>query len=338
MTNQLLIVICTIITLLDKFPNAFVWATFWKFKSMLKKPKNILICSLVLFDFLQSVLACLLALDAAVSKHWTAGIHGCRFYGFMRTWLGLASILHHASMTAERCLLSPVRDFRLHFLKLFFMVHIGSYLVPFIVGWLPLVGWSGYDFEGNGHHCAIRWEAIDFNHMSFAIFVFTCFFFTLVLIIIIWGVKTYFAVRLIHLKAQESWRGDSPLTTASYRAEVKTGKIACMVTTRFFIAWLPYAVVLLLRVSRQTISLVDTEIPALLAKGSLIYNPIIYVFLFRRLRARSLSLIRYLYAKIPRRESQRFIPVCKRYSLGFTTAMHSKDKDMPAPGMYPMAD
>lgn len=67
------------------------------------------------------------------------------------------------------------------------------------------------------------------------------------------------------------------------------GRVGCMLTTMvlcYLIAWLPYAVVAILKVSStlsgEPFSMLQLNgiygyLPSLLAKSSIIYNPIIYV-------------------------------------------------------------
>lgn len=89
--------------------------------------------------------------------------------------------------------------------------------------------------------------------------------------------------------------GESQRTTVARRAE---RKVACMLTLMVFcylIAWLPYALFALTKVFHavfgSSVMLIDVKgiggyIPALLAKTSITYNPVIYVLFNTQVKSR----------------------------------------------------
>ncbi|CAB4033322.1 melanopsin-B-like, partial [Paramuricea clavata] len=85
--------------------------------------------------------------------------------------------------------------------------------------------------------------------------------------------------------AAATWGSNAQVTRHTYTAQVKITKQLVVVTCGFLTAWTPYAVMSSLRV------LTDIEfdngwyeLPSLFAKTANIYNPIVYFFMYRRLR------------------------------------------------------
>ena len=93
-----------IIALLGSFSNGLVGLTYLKWRGqILNQPKDVLILSLAIGDFVMSSLVCPLSFASAVSRNRTSGYAGCVFYGFFSTWIGLSSIAQLSLHAIERC-------------------------------------------------------------------------------------------------------------------------------------------------------------------------------------------------------------------------------------------
>lgn len=89
------------------------------------------------------------------------------------------------------------------------------------------------------------------------------------------------------------WGHDAMATRESYTAQVKTAKQLLLMTAGFMFAWAPYAIVSSMTVFSLITVPNDYKVyPALFAKTSVIYNPIIYFFTYRSLRQKASDLVR----------------------------------------------
>lgn len=72
----------------------------------------------------------------------------------------------------------------------------------------------------------------------------------------------------------------------------KTARIVMAMTVAFFISWSPYALSSLIGsiMGRESVSPAYSMIPELMAKASVVYNPILYAFLNSRFRITLLNL------------------------------------------------
>ena len=103
----------------------------------------------------------------------------------------------------------------------------------------------------------------------------------------------YFVVRRLSSEAVSMWGIEDIATRQSYIAQAKVARQLVFLTGMFLFAWTPYAVVSFLSVTN--IIKPDNKIsvlPAMFAKMSIVYNPLVYFFTFKRLRRRSAQLFK----------------------------------------------
>ena len=86
---------------------------------------------------------------------------------------------------------------------------------------------------------------------------------------------------------------DESAQVSQRRSIRKTLKIVIAMTLAFFVSWFPYAFSSLLgsALGHESISPAYSMIPELMAKASVIYNPIIYVFLNAKFRLTLLNML-----------------------------------------------
>ncbi|NXH02147.1 OPSP protein, partial [Loxia leucoptera] len=132
----------------------------------------------------------------------------------------------------------------------------------------PLLGWSSYGPEGAGITCSVNWHSRDANNASYIICLFIfCLVIPFAIIVYSYG-KLLCAVRQVS-------------RTARRGREQRVLRMVMVMVLCFLLCWLPYAAVALLATFGQPglITPAASIIPAILAKSSTVYNPIIYVFL-----------------------------------------------------------
>ncbi|NWV68360.1 OPSP protein, partial [Malurus elegans] len=140
----------------------------------------------------------------------------------------------------------------------------------------PLLGWSSYGPEGPGITCSVNWHSKDANNASYIICLFIfCLVIPFVIIVYSYG-KLFCAVR----QASSIHKG------LGRSREQRILVMVLVMVVCFLLCWLPYAAVALIATFGKPglISPAASIVPAILAKSSTVYNPIIYVFLNKQVR------------------------------------------------------
>lgn len=285
----LLTIVFSVIVFFGGIANLLVLTTHIKYhKKLLQDPKDTLTFSLAIADFVMSALVTPLPLSSAVARRWTTGRKGCVIYGLITMWIGLSSILQLTCIAFERYYtLCRINANRICTIRAIQMI-AGCWLLAFVASSMPVFGFSQFTFEGFGLHCSILWKSSQVWYCSFLLL----FFYALpITSIAISYAKMFSVVRKIYHNAAATWGPNAQTTRKTYVAQVKFTKQVIVVTCGFMIAWTPYAI--LSSVEVLTDIEFDNgwhEMPALFAKTSNIYNPVIYFFMYRRFR-RYISMI-----------------------------------------------
>lgn len=287
--------------------NGLIIATYFKWRqTMLSRSKDIFLLSLAIGDFTMSLLVVPQGVSSATSKQWTTGNAGCIWYGFISTWIGLSSMLQLATIAVE-CYITlsqptphPVTT------KRTVQAIAASWISAFVTSCFPLMGWSKYTFEGYGLHCSVLWNSSSLKDGSYCLFLLVFFFVIPVAAIVFSYGKIFLTVKYLYMNARKIWGEKALAVRWSYEAQVKTSKQILLVITGFLFAWTPYAIVSTLKLfDSQGLPFGYHEIPSLLAKTSVIYNPIIYFFNYQGLRNKAFEILKGV---------QRLCP-CKEYSV-----------------------
>ncbi|GAB0092736.1 G protein-coupled receptor, rhodopsin-like [Sergentomyia squamirostris] len=182
--------------------------------------------------------------------------------------LGIGSITTLTVLSYERCCLvsSPFTTKQLtksH--AVFAIVLIWSY--SFMLTSPPLFGWGEYVNEAANISCSVNWESQTSNATSYIVFLFIMGLIVPVIVI------SYSYSKIIWITKKKSAR-----LRKTNRTEHLTWMVAVMIIA-FLIAWSPYSVFALLEqfASPDIISPGAAVLPALIAKSSICYNPVIYI-------------------------------------------------------------
>ncbi|XP_046644555.1 parapinopsin-like [Daphnia pulicaria] len=156
-------------------------------------------------------------------------------------------------------------------------------MYSFVVSSPPMFGWGEFVQEGPGISCSVNWQSTSWNSLSYILFLFITGFFVQISVMLISYMCIYFA---IHQITSIEDRRDRRRFTVAGKAE---SRVACMLTLMvicYLFAWLPYTVVSMAKVWEALLGNSDMllnlnnvygYLPALLAKSSITYNPVIYV-------------------------------------------------------------
>ncbi|XP_046432778.1 melanopsin-like isoform X1 [Neodiprion fabricii] len=222
---------------------------------------------IIIGDFCVSIIGTPFPTVSAILGRWYWGYTGCLWYAWFMSTLGLASIGNLTVLAIERWLLvtRPMRAFT---------IRQASYLVSGV--WIytlsltipPLCGWGSYGPEAGNLSCSVSWEVHDPSIGSDTYIAFLFFFGLVVPVILIcWS---YFEIirTLRKVRKRAGSRG-------TYEAKVT--KMVALMIIAFLIAWTPYSIsALLAQYLQVTSSPTVAIVPALLAKSSICYNPLIY--------------------------------------------------------------
>ncbi|XP_032220955.2 melanopsin isoform X2 [Nematostella vectensis] len=265
--------------------NGIVLIIFLATRSLRTIP-NMILLSMAWADWLMACLA-----DAvgayANANNWPSMVGGlCVYYGFITTALGLTSMIHLTALSVERFvtvtipMVRPITETQ--------MLLVVTFLWAFSFLWaiFPLVGWSSYGPEPGYAACSIAWYRQDLNNMSYILCLFMFFFFLPIVIMIACFSSIYFTVRKLTRDSMRRWGASSDSTQQTLAAERKTAWMSFIMVLAFLFAWVPYAVVSLYASfgGVTTIPKLMSTLPAMLAKTSACYNPIIYFFMYSKFR------------------------------------------------------
>ena len=265
--------------------NTPVVVTFIKDRT-LRTRSNMLIFSIAIGDWLQA-LAYPLGIVLNVSGIWREiSDKICIWYAFITAFLAFGIMLHYATFAIERALIVNFAVATLSVRKKLKFVIFGMWGFALLWSLFPLFGWSGYAPEGDSALCSIRWQSADPHDIAYIVCIFLFFFVVPIIVIVTSYCLIYHNVKKITKHALEMWGENAAPTQEAIQAEVKTARMAFLMSFCFLFAWTPYAIVSLYAVigKPQSVSPLVATLPALFAKTAPCYNPVIYFYLFKKFR------------------------------------------------------
>lgn len=281
--------------------NSLICLVFLRNKKLLKPP-DIFIASVALSDLFYSVATLPLLFVANVSGGWIFGPQGCKATAFITSWSGLSSLMNLSLAGYERyvALVFLYKSQRTFTRRKAARGSVAMWLYALFWSVMPLCGWSGFELEGIGTSCSLRWKSRNRLDLSYHICLILACYVLPVGVVIASYYKSCCEIRKGALRAKKTWGKKSPFTRKAFAMERKMVVLFGVMTVAFLVAWTPYAVVSLISMiaGPDVISDIAFSIPAYIAKTSACYNPIVYVFLYKRLRRR------ILFTVVRRRDSQ----------------------------------
>ncbi|XP_054019301.1 melanopsin [Dryobates pubescens] len=268
--------------------NLLVLYAFYSNKK-LRTPQNYFIMNLAVSDFLMSASQAPMCFVNSLHRKWILGDIGCKAYAFCGALFGITSMMTLLAIALDRYLVitNPLRSIRWsskkRTLQLIALVWLYS------LGWsvAPLLGWSSYVPEGLMISCT--WDYVTYSpaNRSYTMILCCCVFFIPLIIIFHCYLFMFLAIRRTGRDVQRlgSCSRRSYLSQ-SMRNEWKLAKIAFVVIIVYVLSWSPYACVTLIAWAGQgsTLTPYSKSVPAVIAKASAIYNPIIYAIIHPRYR------------------------------------------------------
>nr|QDR51017.1 pteropsin [Manduca sexta] len=232
-------------------------------------PLNIILLNLVCSDFSVSVLGNPFTLISALFHRWIFGRTMCVLYGFFMALLGRTSITTLTVISFERYLMvtRPLSSRHLSSKgACMSIVFIWTYSLALTTP--PLMGWGNYVNEAANISCSVNWHEQSMNTLTYIMFLFA------MGQILPLSVITFSYVNIIRTLKQNSQR----LGRWS-RAEARATAMVFIMIIAFTVAWTPYSLFALMEqfATEGIVSPGAGVIPALVAKSSICYDPLIYV-------------------------------------------------------------
>ncbi|XP_072544811.1 opsin-5-like [Salminus brasiliensis] len=264
-------------------------------KKHLLKPAEFFIINLAVSDMGLTLSLYPLAITSSFSHRWLFGRVVCLMYAFCGVLFGICSLttltlLSLVCFVKVCCPLYGNRFTASHGRLL--LVCAWAYALVFACS--PLAHWGEYGPEPYGTACCIDWRSS--NQRSSArsymvvLFVF-CYLLPCALI-----AASYTGILLTLRGSRRTMEQHRPAPTRLSNIHTVIVKLSVAICIGFFAAWSPYAVVSMWAAFGQikTIPPLAFAMPAMFAKSSTIYNPIVYLLLrpnFRRVAWRDLRLL-----------------------------------------------
>uniref|UniRef100_A0A3B3YLC8 G-protein coupled receptors family 1 profile domain-containing protein n=1 Tax=Poecilia mexicana TaxID=48701 RepID=A0A3B3YLC8_9TELE len=257
----------------------------------LRKLPNYFIINLAVSDFLMAFTQSPIFFVNCLYKEWMFGDIGCKLYAFCGALFGISSMINLLAISIERYLAitRPLQTMQWGSKRrtIFVIFLIWFYSLAWSLA--PLVGWSSYIPEGLMTSCT--WDYVTYTtaNRSYTMML-CCFVFFIPLGII------FFCYLRMFLSIRKTGRAVERLGTQvrkttliqqkSIRSEWKLAKIAFVVIVVYVLSWSPYACVTLISWAgyANILSPYSKAVPAVIAKASTIYNPIIYAIIHNKYR------------------------------------------------------
>ncbi|XP_050801439.1 melanopsin-like [Gopherus flavomarginatus] len=268
--------------------NLLVLYAFYSNKK-LRTPPNYFIMNLAVSDFLMSASQAPICFINSLRKEWILGEIGCDLYAFCGALFGITSMMTLLAISIDRYLVitQPLQSMRWTSKKHTSQIIVIVWL--YSLGWsvAPLLGWSSYVPEGLMISCT--WDYVTYSpaNRSYTMMLCCCVFFIPLVIIFHCYLFMFLAVRSTGRDVQKLGSyGHKSYLSHSMKNEWKLAKIAFVVIVVFVLSWSPYACVTMIAWAGHgnTLTPYSKSVPAVIAKASAIYNPIIYAIIHPRYR------------------------------------------------------
>ncbi|XP_059165397.1 opsin-3-like [Physella acuta] len=267
--------------------NGLAIAVFIRYRE-LRSPTNSFIAALCVCDVLMSIIGAPIPAYYALLETYIKSSALCALDAFTVYFLACTSIYLLTAISVDRyfIIVKPIASLVIS-QRAANLAIVLCFCAGFIWATLPLVGWNQYSLEGIGVACSVTWNRKDTNFLSFIIALFIgCFLLPLIIMGFCYA-RIVFAVRKV-------FRGTFIRNAKKhYKMECHMIKTIVVMIALFVFSWTPYAVVsftIAFGTRPQMSRLIET-IPALVAKSSCIWNPIIYVAMNSHFRSGFFSLL-----------------------------------------------
>ncbi|CAJ1072373.1 opsin 7%2C group member a [Xyrichtys novacula] len=285
-------VVYSIFGICSLFGNSTLLYVSYKKKHLLK-PAEYFIINLAVSDLGLTLSLYPMAITSSLYHRWLYGKTVCSIYAFCGMLFGICS-LTTLTLLSVVCFVKvcfPLYGNRFNSLHGCLLIAC-AWIYALLFACSPLVHWGEYGPEPYGTACCIDWRLSN-QHTTARSFTLALFIFCYILPCCV-IVSSYTGILLTVNASRKNMEQHAPRQTHISSIQAIITKLSVAVCIGFFAAWSPYAVVSMWAAFGhiENIHPVAFAMPAMFAKSSTIYNPIIYLMLrpnFRMVMRRDLG-------------------------------------------------
>ncbi|XP_075057734.1 melanopsin-B-like [Mixophyes fleayi] len=268
------------IGLVGVFGNLLVLYAFYRNKKLRTAP-NYFIMNLAVSDLLMSASQAPVCFMNSFNRQWILGGIGCNIYAFCGALFGITSMMTLLAIAVDRYLVitKPLQSIQWSSKKRTIQIIILVWFYSLMWSMAPLIGWSSYVPEGLMISCTWDYVTSTTSNKSYTMMLCCCVFFIPLLVISHCYLFMFLAIRSTSRDVQKLGScGRQSFLSSSIKNEWKMAKIALVIIIVYVLSWSPYACVTLIAWAGngKYLTPYSKTVPAVLAKASAIYNPIIY--------------------------------------------------------------
>ncbi|XP_076602163.1 opsin 7, group member a [Chaetodon auriga] len=285
-------VVYSIFGLCSLFGNSTLLYVSYKKKHLLK-PAEFFIINLAVSDLGLTLSLYPMAITSSFYHRWLYGKTVCSMYAFCGMLFGICSLttLTLLSMVCFVKVCYPLYGNRFNSVHGRLLVAC-AWVYALLFACSPLVHWGKYGPEPYGTACCIDWRLSN-QHTTARSYTVALFIFCYILPCCV-IVTSYTGILATVHASRKNMEQHAPRQTHMSSMQTIIVKLSVAVCIGFFAAWSPYAVVSMWAAFGhiENIPPLAFAMPAMFAKSSTIYNPIIYLMLrpnIRRVMCRDLG-------------------------------------------------
>ncbi|XP_033727601.1 melanopsin-B-like [Pecten maximus] len=247
-----------------------------------KSRNNIYVIALCVASILIAVLIVPSLGISSLAYNWVFGEHGCILHAFAMTALGLFQIFILTVMSFEKYVIMAKKSWE-RFLSRTGTAYtiIGCMILGLFLGSCPLLGWNSYTLEAQKTSCSINWSDRSPSSLCFTFLLMLIGLACPVSVMLFSYINIFLVIRTHRHRLGQTLRNNGKCYENMLKREIKVIKTMFILVCAFIFSWLPYSAISLYAVfdDVNTINPVLGMLPALFAKASVIWNPIIYMFI-----------------------------------------------------------
>nr|AGB67495.1 c-like opsin [Tripedalia cystophora] len=284
--GHLLMVALSLITIIGLPANFVVVFIFRYVYASNPSSLNMVIISSSICNLLLILVAGPVHTDVYIHGRWRFGYDGCQFYGFWVHFTAVSELSHLTIISMHRYyLIASKQRARSQRVGQQLALVSAAWIYSALFAVLPFLGLSKYDFEGLHTGCAPRWGSAEIKDATYNVLL-LCFEFVLPFSVILYcNIKLMKTINMHNRRMIDR----STIEEVSKRKEAQRSvqTMIIIMISAFLFSWLPYTLFCVVGMISRTnfASGKIGAIPAVFAKSSVIWNPIIYGFkhnLFRQ--------------------------------------------------------
>ncbi|XP_069106399.1 rhodopsin, GQ-coupled-like [Argopecten irradians] len=253
----------------------------------LKKKNNLYVITLCISSILIAVLVVPTLGISSLEDRWVFGNIGCSLHGFTMTAFGLFQIFIVTAMSMEKYVIVVRNNWNSFVSITGTRCSIAACLLLGVaIGSCPILGWNSYKLEEQKISCSIDWSDKSKMALSYTYSILILGFVAPFSMMVFSYVSIFMEIRGHIFNLRAMLRNSGKCYANMLKREVKAIKTMLILVCAFLTSWLPYVIISMYAMFNEMTFLNPwlNMLPSLFAKASVIWNPIIYLFINKSFR------------------------------------------------------